>query len=125
MGGSIGDIVASMADVVTLNAFDFNKQGSGFGGLGSDIAGGLFGMPFDKGGSSLPDTSTSTSTKTTGGIGAVAGGGIDTFDEQSSKKKKLSTKKKGATALQIPLQSTKAPTEAAGLNTTTTSGLQL
>ncbi len=71
-----------------------------------------------------PTTETVT-IESTSGIGAVSGGSINTFDEEEKRKKKLMTKKKGATALRIPLQNLEAPKTALGLNTDNSTGIQI
>ena len=125
------DFAKSVADVYTLNLFDFNGKGRGLGGFGMDVYQGTFGGSLydprtlkDENKPEQPKVE-QTKVESAAGMGAVTGGGMETFDEEAAKKKKLKAKKKGANALQIPMQNTKAPKTTLGLNTGNTTGIQL
>jgi len=121
----MGSVLSSIADVVTLNAFDFNRQGGGFGAIGRDMRGSV-GLPLGGGDTqAAPTTTTSTTTSAESALGAVSGGTDQTFDEKALKKKKLSAKKLGANALQIPLVAPKATAATTGVSTTATQGVQI
>ena len=118
---AIGNLASSMADVVTLNAFDLNNQGGGFGSIGSDIQGSFGIIP-----EAVKDTNTATSSSTSStGLGAMKTGGTETLSEADKKKKGLKTKKMGARALQIPLQSTKADVSNGIAATSTSQGISI